>query len=68
MAKTKKNPPEDFKMEDLSKEEQLKYEVAMELGLYDKVCENGWKSLTSRETGRIGGIVSRRKKIKKSEK
>ena len=27
--------------------EKLKYEVAEELGLLDRVLENGWKSLTS---------------------
>ena len=49
--------------------EKLKYEVAEELGLLDRVLENGWKSLTSKETGltsketgRIGGIVTRKKK------
>lgn len=63
MAKNKKNPPEDFKFEELNDEERLKYEVAMELGLYDKVIDSGWKSLSAKETGRIGGIVSRRRKI-----
>lgn len=43
--------------------EELKYEVAEELGLLDRVLENGWKSLTSKETGRIGGIVTRKKKL-----
>lgn len=42
--------------------EELKYEVAEELGLLDRVLESGWKSLTSKETGRIGGIVTRKKK------
>lgn len=41
--------------------ERVKYEVAEELGLLDKVLENGWKSLTSKETGRIGGIISKKK-------
>ncbi|MDD5949301.1 MAG: small, acid-soluble spore protein, alpha/beta type [Lachnospiraceae bacterium] len=59
--KSRKNPPEDFCFEELSDEERLKYEVAMELGLYDRVLENGWKSLSAKETGRIGGIVSRRR-------
>ena len=38
----------------LDPEEKLKYEVAEELGLLDKVMAEGWKSLTSKETGRIG--------------
>ena len=43
-------------------EEQLKYEIAGELGLLDRVLENGWKSLTAKETGRIGGLMTKRKK------
>ena len=39
-----------------------KYEIAAELGLLDKVLEYGWKSLTSKETGRIGGMVTKRKR------
>lgn len=39
----------------------MKYEIAEELGLLQKVQENGWKGLTSRESGRIGGIMGRRK-------
>lgn len=46
----------------LPKEEQLKWEIADELGLFDKVVTQGWRSLTSKESGRIGGIASRRKK------
>ncbi len=41
---------------------KLKYEIAEELGLLDKVMKNGWKSLTAKETGRIGGLVTKRKK------
>ena len=43
-------------------EEQLKYEIACELGLLDRVLENGWKTLTAKETGKIGGLVTKRKK------
>jgi small acid-soluble spore protein F (minor alpha/beta-type SASP) len=42
--------------------EELKYEIAEELGLEDKVKEYGWSGLTSEETGRIGGIMTKRKK------
>lgn len=51
--------PEDIKK--IEKKEQAKWEIALELGLFDKVVENGWKSLTSRESGKIGGILSARK-------
>ena len=36
--------------------------MAEEIGLLDKVMTEGWKSLTSKETGRIGGLVTRKKK------
>ena len=40
----------------------MKYEIAAELGLMDKVNATGWKSLTAKESGRLGGILARRKK------
>ncbi|HHV99584.1 MAG TPA: small, acid-soluble spore protein, alpha/beta type [Clostridiaceae bacterium] len=46
----------------LKMEDKLKYEVARELGLLEKVMKYGWKSLTAKETGRIGGLVTKRKK------
>ena len=42
--------------------EQLKYEIAEELGLLDKVLEGGWRSLTSKETGRIGGLITKKRR------
>lgn len=44
------------------KDEILKLEIAKELGLLEKIQQGGWKSLTSKETGRIGGMLSRKKK------
>lgn len=52
-------------LKNLEPQEKLKYEVAEELGLLDKVLEEGWKSLTSKETGRIGGLVTKKKKSTK---
>lgn len=47
-------------------DDQMKYEITEELGLLDKVLNDGWKSLSAKETGRIGGIMTRRKmEIKK---
>ena len=40
--------------------ERLKYEVAEELGLTERLLQVGWAGLTAGETGRIGGIVARR--------
>ena len=45
----------------------MKYEIATELGFIDRVVENGWGSLTARETGRIGGIMTKRKNQAKKE-
>lgn len=42
--------------------EKIKYEIADELGLSDKVDRYGWSGLTAEETGRIGGIMTKRKK------
>jgi len=44
----------------------MKYEIAEELGLTDKVNATGWKSLTAKESGRIGGILAKRKKERAS--
>ena len=59
MTKKKQEPidPNNIKPED-----RLKFEIATELGLADKVIANGWKSLTSKESGRIGGMVTKRKR------
>ena len=40
----------------------MKYEIAEELGLLDKVNSTGWKSLTAKESGRIGGIMTKRRR------
>lgn len=43
--------------------EKLKIEAAKELGLFEKVMKHGWKSLSAKETGRIGGMVTKKKKL-----
>ena len=45
--------------------EKIKYEIADELGLKEKVDEYGWGGLTAEETGRIGGIMTKRKRMLK---
>lgn len=55
-------------LKNIQPEEKLKYEIAEELGLLDRVLQDGWKSLSARETGRIGGLMTkRRKEIRKKE-
>lgn len=43
-------------------EDKLKYEIAGELGLLDKIEEVGWAGLTAKESGRIGGLITVRKR------
>lgn len=42
--------------------EKIKYEIAEELGLSDKVSKEGWGELSAEETGRIGGLMAKRKR------
>ena len=53
---------ESFLKGELPEEEKLKYEIARELGVLDRVIEKGWKSLSAKETGRIGGLMTRKKR------
>ena len=59
-AMAKKDTP--VRLDQLTEEEKMKYEIADELGLLDRVMKDGWKSLSSKETGRIGGILARKRK------
>ena len=54
----------------LTGKEKMKYEIAEELGLLDRVLQDGWKSLSAKETGKIGGIMTKkmRKKQEKGKK
>ena len=56
----KKDKPID--LENLTPEEKLKLEIADEIGVYDKVLKNGWRSLSAKESGRIGGMKNRKKR------
>ena len=47
---------------ELSAEENMKYEIAREMGVLDQVLESGWRSLSAKETGRIGGLITRKKR------
>ena len=40
---------------------------AQELGLDAKVMEGGWRSLTAKESGKIGGLITKRKRELKKE-
>ena len=47
---------------ELLPEERMKYEIAEEMGLLDRVLNEGWKSLSAKETGRIGGLMTKKKR------
>lgn len=57
MAKKKKKEP--------TPNDILKMEIAEDLGLMDKVEKLGWGGLTAKETGRIGGLMTAKKKKRK---
>lgn len=54
-------------LNNIKPEEQLKYEIAGELGYLDKVMSTGWKSLTAKESGRIGGLMTKRRREEKQQ-
>lgn len=56
----------NLKWEELSPDDQLKYEIAEELGLLEKVRAEGWKSLSAKETGRIGGLMTKKKRERRN--
>lgn len=49
----------------LTQDDILKMEIAREIGLMDKVDLLGWGGLTAKETGRIGGLMTAKKKKRK---
>ena len=59
MGKKKEQP---IDLNNIEPEEKLKYEIAEELGLLDKVLNEGWRSLSSKETGRIGGLITKKRR------
>lgn len=56
MSKKKK-----IDLHNLTPEEELKYEIAEELGLLDRVMKDGWKSLSAKRPAG-GSLMTRRKK------
>lgn len=51
-----------------SEKDKLKYEIAEELGLINKVNLSGWKSLTAKESGKIGGLMTKRTREEQKRK
>lgn len=46
----------------LKKEEREKYEAAQALGLLPKLLRVGWAGLSTAESGRVGGVLSARRR------
>ena len=60
-----KKKEEKIDLNKIPQEEQLKYEIAEELGVLYKVLESGWKSLSAKETGGIGALMTKRRREEK---
>lgn len=54
--------PQQKKKKETSEKDLLKYEIAKELGLWEKINKFGWGELTAEESGRIGGLMTKRRK------
>ena len=62
MARGQGKKEKKIDLKNLEPEQKVKYEIAEELGLLDKVMQTGWGSLTAKETGKIGGIMTQRRR------
>ena len=57
----------EINFEEMSREEKMKYEVAEELGLLDRVLEDGWEN-TFRERDRANWRSGDKTKERRAEK
>ncbi|HBC30496.1 MAG TPA: alpha/beta hydrolase [Clostridiales bacterium] len=65
MAEKKDKKKSNKKKKEPTLNDIMKMEIAEELGLTDKVEKLGWGGLTAKETGRIGGLMTAKKKKRK---
>lgn len=63
MSKRRKSPKGVI----LTDKDRMKMEIAEELGLREKVLAGGWRCLSAKESGKIGGIMSRRRNMPAEE-
>ena len=64
LAKAKarrKSPPKPKTAKD-----RLKFDIAERLGLLEQVLRDGWGSLSAKECGQVGGVLSRTFKERKA--
>jgi hypothetical protein len=57
-----KRKKKEFDIHNMNPEEKLRFEIAKEIGCADKIITNGWGALSSKESGRIGGLITSRKR------
>ena len=55
-------------MEMASKNDLIGYDQSTSWDLYDKVRQYGWRSLTAKESGRIGGLMTKKRREMKQNK
>lgn len=65
--KTKK-PKKPIDLSKVKPEDMIKYEIAKELGIFDKIMKDGWGALSAKEAGRIGGILTQKRRMEKRQK
>ena len=46
----------------LNQSDREKYEAARELGLLPKLLSVGWAGLSTAESGRVGGLISKKRR------
>lgn len=59
---SKLNPKVRPRVKRIDPLEPLKMEIAEELGLIDQIKSRGWHSLSAKDAGRIGGLMTQRRK------
>lgn len=51
----------------LTERDLLKIETARELGLWEKIQQDGWESLTNADCGRVGGVMRKKLQQQRSQ-
>jgi len=54
--------PRKTRLKKIDPLEPLKMEIAKELGLLPKIKDQGWDALSAQEAGRIGGLMTQRRR------
>lgn len=69
MEEKKENKTKKPKLKRTDPYEALKMEIAAELGLLDQVRVKGWHSLSAKDAGKIGGLMTQRikRRVKSKE-